>query len=73
MKTGMYVKELGRRRRTDQHSGKKRGHRFKREVNGKEGNRTGMESKGRGKTISNKHLSSVITVSLGKWFLQCSS
>lgn len=71
---GMYVKELGRRRRIDQHSGKKRGHRIKREVNGKEGNRTGMESKGRGKTISNEqHLSSVITVSLGKWFLQCSS
>ena len=71
---GMYVKELGRRRRIDQHSGEKRGHRIKREVNGKEGNRTGMESKGRGKTISNEqHLSSVITVSLGKWFLQCSS
>ena len=71
---GMYVKELGRRRRIDQHPGEKRGHRIKREVNGKEGNRTGMESKGRGKTISNEqHLSSVITVSLGKWFLQCSS
>ena len=55
-KRGTHVKELGRRRRIGQHSGKKRGHRIKREMSGNEGNRTGMESRGRGKAISHIHI-----------------